>query len=97
MRATRLVAVILSLLLGSTAVLAGPRHAAAGPERPVSGLVVAVDDVDRTIYVGPVLLRVPSRVFDLERLSTGSFAVVHFERTADGLVATRIRVDSEPR
>ena len=96
MRATRLVAAILCLLLGSTAVLAGPRHAA-GPERPVSGLVMAVDDVDRTIYVGPVLLRVPSRVFDLERLSTGSFAVVHFERTADGLVATRIRVDSEPR
>ena len=94
----RLACLLLVLALGlAFGSLTAPAQAVAGQERPVSGVVNSVDELDLTLYVGPVQFYVPANVYDLEMLEEGDYAIVHFVRTRDGLVATELRVNSTPQ
>ena len=66
-------------------------------ERPVSGVISGVDAEEGTIWLGPLRFYVPGTVFDLEELEEGVRAVVEYVQGEDGLVATRIRLDTRPR
>ena len=65
-------------------------------DRPVAGTVTDVDRPRRTVKIGPTVFHVPHDVYDLRRLIEGQDAVVWFEQTERGRVATALEVQDEP-
>jgi hypothetical protein len=87
---------IVILLLGGLTSAGVPEAAAAETERPVSGVITHVDPVGQVIYVGPVRFEVPEAIYDLDELTDGVRAVVHFTREGQTRTATEIRLDDRP-
>ena len=84
------IAVCLALALALS-----PVAAAAG--RPVSGPVTRVDAEFGDLWVGPMHVRVPAEVHDLEEVEVGDFVVVEIERLGGDAVASSLRIDAAPR
>ena len=84
----------LSLVLALVALLAAPLALAGNAERPVSGMITGVDEVDRFIWVEGVAFHVPSDVYDIEEAEEGLAAVVHYVKTPDGRVAVKLELHS---
>jgi hypothetical protein len=97
MRLTSFIAALLIFAFASAPALADSTVQTPGAQRPVSGLVTWVDSEDGLMQLGPAAFVVPADVFDLEELDVGTYAVVHFVRTADGYVATKVVPDYRPR
>ena len=78
------------LMVLLAAVLAAPLASAGKTERPVSGVITAIDEDDRMIWVGPVAFYVPRDVYDFEDIEEGLFAIVYYVRSVDGRTAVKL-------
>jgi hypothetical protein len=88
----RRMALVATLLIFSPA--AG---AADGPpppsQRPVAGVVNAVDPGSRTLTVGREEFVVPKDVYDLSSLAPGKAVIVHWQQRGRSRVATQVEYD----
>ena len=82
---------IFGLVVIVVALLAAPLASAGKTERPVSGVITAIDEDDRMIWVGPVAFYVPRDVYDFEDLEEGLFAIVYYVHTVDGRTAVKLQ------
>ena len=81
------------LMLGPICgVLGATGAAAASVERPVSGHVTAVAPSSGVLTLEATSFQVPSRVYDLRKLSVGTDVVVTFKRSYGRRVATSIEL-----
>ncbi len=82
-----------ALMLGPiSGVLAAEDAIAASAERPVSGHVTAVAPQSGRFSLDATVFHVPSRVYDLRKLSVGTYVVVTFKRSYGRRVATSIEI-----
>ncbi len=85
------------LMLGPVSGVLGATDAvAASAERPVSGHVTAVAPLSGVLTLKSTSFHVPSRVYDLRKLSLGTDVVVTFKRSYGRRVATSIEI-AEPQ
>jgi len=64
-------------------------------QRPVSGVVGAVDLGKRMLTIGNEEFLVPKGVFDLSALSEGTPVIVHWQLRGRRMVATQIEHNAE--
>ena len=90
------IALCLALALPAAAQSAEPRGQSPA-ERPVSGWVTRVDVELGDLWIGPMHVRVPAQVHDLDDVAVGDFVVVEIERRDGDAVASSLRIDADPR
>ena len=82
-----------ALMLGPiSGVLCASEAVAASAERPVSGHVTAVAPHSGGLTLDSTDFHVPARVYDLRKLSVGTYVVVTFKRSYGRRVATSIEI-----
>lgn len=92
----RRIAALAAATLGLLLAAPGTAHAQQNRSapRPVSGSLMEVDPVARTVVLGGETYHVPADVFDLSRLAPGSSIILHWKQRGSRMVATEIEASA---